>query len=178
MMSEYSALETAARLLDRASEQISSVGRALDDARKLVSSNDCGAAQSAHTDMVMHAEDDSYLRSAPSDKEMMTIARKLIAYRKARDEALKLPHLFVDPAWEILLDLFIAGGRKKRVGVSNTCANMAIPESTALRYLKALEDYALIEISPTGPESDDVYVALSRGTRNSMINILSNQGGF
>ncbi|HEX7783144.1 MAG TPA: MarR family transcriptional regulator [Sphingobium sp.] len=51
---------------------------------------------------------------------------------------------FSDPAWHILLDLFIAAVEKKDVSVSSLCVAARVPSSTALRWIKHLADEGLV----------------------------------
>lgn len=52
--------------------------------------------------------------------------------------------LFFDPAWEIMLDLFIARCRNKEICVSSACVASNAPPSTALRYLGLLIDQGIV----------------------------------
>lgn len=47
-------------------------------------------------------------------------------------------HLFADPAWDMLLDLFQAEIAQLRVPVSSLCIAAAVPATTALRWLKTM----------------------------------------
>ena len=53
--------------------------------------------------------------------------------------------LLGEPAWDILLDLFIQGVRNKRISVSSACKASACPDTTALRWLASLEAKTLVE---------------------------------
>jgi hypothetical protein len=53
--------------------------------------------------------------------------------------------LFGEPAWDILLDLFIAGREGKRVPVTSACIGAAVPTTTALRWLTLLEQRGLVQ---------------------------------
>ena len=52
--------------------------------------------------------------------------------------------LFADPAWDILLDLYLARLEQRRTTVSSLCAAAATPATTALRYINALVDRGLV----------------------------------
>lgn len=52
--------------------------------------------------------------------------------------------LFGEPAWDMLLDAAIMEGRGKRVSVTSACLASAVPTTTALRYLAALEERELM----------------------------------
>lgn len=55
------------------------------------------------------------------------------------------PELFGEPAWDLLLDLFIARLHNKRVSVTSACYAADVPSTTALRWLGILADRNLIE---------------------------------
>lgn len=67
-------------------------------------------------------------------------------YRSRRDrERLFDDGIFADPAWDLLLDLFVRSERNEQVSISSACHAASVPEATALRYLKALTEKAYIE---------------------------------
>ncbi len=53
-------------------------------------------------------------------------------------------NLFSEPAWDILLDLFIQHERDKSVSVTSACLASGVPATTALRWLRVLEEQELI----------------------------------
>ena len=57
--------------------------------------------------------------------------------------------LFADPAWDILLDLYLSRLDQRRTTVSNLCAAAATPATTALRYINTLVDRGLIVRNPS-----------------------------
>lgn len=70
------------------------------------------------------------------------LARQLYAARRKREKF--LPDLFADPAWDILLDLFIAKVEGKGITVSSACIASAAPPTTGLRYVALLQERKLI----------------------------------
>lgn len=53
-------------------------------------------------------------------------------------------HLFRDPAWDMLLELFVAEEQGKPVSVSSLCYASGVPPTTALRYIALLQKHELI----------------------------------
>ena len=53
--------------------------------------------------------------------------------------------LFFDPAWAILIDLYQSHQRGQRLSVSAVCCGSGVPETTALRYVRVLEQRGYIE---------------------------------
>ncbi|QHL91531.1 winged helix DNA-binding protein [Sphingomonas changnyeongensis] len=73
-------------------------------------------------------------------------AETLYELRRARDVFFgKNADLFCEPAWDMLLDVFIAQTRGRKLSVSDACLGSGVPTTTALRWLTLLEERALIE---------------------------------
>ena len=73
------------------------------------------------------------------------MALQLYRDRRRRAEVFGAENLFREPAWDILLDLYIAAHNGTEVSVTSACVGAAVPETTALRWLKVLEDANLVE---------------------------------
>ena len=79
-----------------------------------------------------------------SDEALATVAQRIYRARGRRAHHLP-PDLFGEPAWDILLDLFVALVRGKRIRTTSAVLAARAPGSTGLRWLAALEDHGLIE---------------------------------
>ena len=66
------------------------------------------------------------------------------AARRRRDRFLPAD-LVGEPAWDILLDLYIAWKRGHAVSTSSACLGAHVPATTALRWLQVLQDRGLID---------------------------------
>jgi hypothetical protein len=71
------------------------------------------------------------------------------------------PDLFCDPAWDMLLDLYLQESVQRRVCVSNLCIASYAPSSTALRWIRVLEDADLVERSRDPADGRRVFVRLT-----------------
>jgi DNA-binding MarR family transcriptional regulator len=69
---------------------------------------------------------------------LVVIARKIIKGRELRSQNLR-QGLFSDPAWDMLLDLFLARLVGQKVCVSSLCIASRVPATTALRWIKDME---------------------------------------
>lgn len=69
--------------------------------------------------------------------------RKLIEARRLRAQFLG-EHLFADPAWDILLQVYATQLAEQRAAVQALCAASTVPETTALRWIRTLEDKGLL----------------------------------
>ena len=71
------------------------------------------------------------------------LAETLIRARRLRNSHFD-GDLFADPAWDILLDLFVQRGAGKRVSVTSACIASSVPQTTALRWIALLEERGLL----------------------------------
>jgi len=106
------------------------------------------------------------------------LARKAYAARRRRAAIFGNPDLFGEPAWDILLDLYIAHVERKDVSVSSACIGSAAPPTTGLRWLGVLADHGLVlrehdpadqrrvlvRLTPAGLDAMDRYFTLAAGT--------------
>ena len=74
---------------------------------------------------------------------VVDLARRMYELRRRRDAAF-VDGLFSEPAWDILLHLFIAGAEGRVVSAISACDGAAAPQTTALRKLKQLQEARLI----------------------------------
>jgi predicted transcriptional regulator len=109
-----------------------------------------------------------------SDEKLKTIAEWLYSeriYRSAQFNSL----LFGEPAWDMLLDLFIQKVAGRRVSSGSLCLGANVPLTTGLRYIELLEDdglvrrytpaddkrLALVEYTPDGYKRMREYLSLA-----------------
>lgn len=78
-----------------------------------------------------------------SPKRLLALARMIYRARRGRAEVFAA-ELFADPAWDILLDLFIAELCGKHVSTTRLCLAAAVPATTAHRYVAHLESMGLV----------------------------------
>ncbi len=83
-------------------------------------------------------------RPARPARGALALARRTYALRRKRSGIFGNPDLFGEPAWDILLDLFIAAGEGKTVSVSSACIGSAAPATTGLRWLGVLAEEGLV----------------------------------
>ncbi|WP_420137943.1 hypothetical protein [Sphingomonas sp.] len=77
----------------------------------------------------------------------VAIAKRILKFRRKR-EALLGAGLFADPAWDMLLDLLVAEEAGQTVSISSLCIASAVPATTALRWIKALEQVGYVAVRP------------------------------
>lgn len=96
------------------------------------------------------------------------LARATYQARRLRSQFFAGPDLFGEPAWDILLDLFINASEGKPVPVTSACIGAAVPTTTALRWLSILETRGLVEREADGSDARRVFVRLTPKARASM----------
>lgn len=72
------------------------------------------------------------------------IAQLEYNFRRKRDKIFFGFKIFSDPAWDILLDLFIAEHKGIRLPTSSVALGSGVPATTTLRWLYLLEEKGLI----------------------------------
>lgn len=106
------------------------------------------------------AEGTDDARIPPVSPQAVAVARELYAVRRRR-----LRHLPADlmgePAWDMLLDLFLAAAEQRRVPTTSACIGAHVPPTTALRWLRIMEGRGLVEREQDGSDGRRTFVRLS-----------------
>ncbi len=93
--------------------------------------------------------------------EAVRRAEELYLARRRRDRVFQEFDLFGEPAWDMMLDLFVMQAHDRQVSVSSSCIASAAPATTALRYIKKLEDYEIITTAADPYDRRRRYLKLS-----------------
>lgn len=84
------------------------------------------------------------ISSAPEPNEaadeaiMGRLVKEILRSRRRRDSIFE-PELFGEPAWDILLELYAADCIDRKLSISSVCYVSGVPATTALRWIKKLE---------------------------------------
>jgi DNA-binding MarR family transcriptional regulator len=73
-----------------------------------------------------------------------------------------------DPHWLMMLELFIAGEEQRLVSVSSLCMAAGVPSTTALRYVRTLEDKGVFERTVHPKDRRICHIQLSADARRQM----------
>jgi DNA-binding MarR family transcriptional regulator len=103
----------------------------------------------------------SSLRGLELDNDLWLLAAKDMYKERMDRRRFFSPDLFGEPAWDILLDLYIAEKENEPVSVSAACLGAQVPMTTALRYLKLLEEQGLITREPDARDGRRHHVRIS-----------------
>jgi hypothetical protein len=80
----------------------------------------------------------------PSDSVLVELARQIYDARRKRSVLHGWAHLFGEPAWDMLLDLFVAAHEQRSISITSACIASGVPTTTALRWLHTLEEEGLV----------------------------------
>lgn len=108
------------------------------------------------------------LRAGRDVRSHLALARKAYALRRKRAAIFGNPDLFGEPAWDILLDLYIAQAEGKPVSVSSACIGSAAPSTTGLRWLGVLADEGLVVRENDSNDNRRVLVRLTSAGMTAM----------
>lgn len=87
-------------------------------------------------------------------------ARRLYAMRGARSAAFG-DDLFGEPAWDMLLDLFVSAADGRKLSVSAVCIGSRCSPATAHRYLVLLEESGIVARVPDAMDHRRHFVRLT-----------------
>ena len=94
-------------------------------------------------------------------------AESCYAARRRRDRFFQ-GTLFGEPAWDILLDLYLAGERGTPVSISSACLAGGTAPTTGLRWLSILDDHGLTERERNASDGRMSWIRLSEKGRLQM----------
>jgi DNA-binding MarR family transcriptional regulator len=107
-----------------------------------------------------------------SEDESIEIARCILAMRRLRDRL--LGEFFSEPAWDILLDLYVQTHEGKIVTVSQLSLSTGAPPTTALRWINTMAETGLLARRSDEADGRRVVVSLSdRGEENMRLLLAS-----
>lgn len=91
---------------------------------------------------------------------VLETARRAYEERKSRSELIGSKEIFGEPAWDLLLDLFIHQSNDENVTVKAASLHPDTPASTTIRWLRVLEHNGLLEthIDPANSEQHLVHL--------------------
>ena len=114
--------------------------------------------------------------SGHKDAELAEHAENL--YRERQQRMRFFPsNIFSDPAWDILLDLFINGARNRPISITSACIAGGIPGTTGLRWLGVLEKEGLLVRETSGDDARVTWVRLSPHGMNAMRAFIADASG-
>jgi DNA-binding MarR family transcriptional regulator len=115
---------------------------------------------------------------APSlHADPLETAQRLLGFRRQRDAAFSSAGydkgMFGEPVWDMLLDLYVAGKRGRKISVSSLCIAAAVPQTTALRHINMMLKKGLVKRQPDPDDARRVWIELTDTTVDLMSILLS-----
>jgi DNA-binding MarR family transcriptional regulator len=99
------------------------------------------------------------------------LAEQIYNERQRRDRFFPAD-LFGEPAWDILLDLFVASRSNQPRSIKEVCISSRVPDATALRYIGQLAAYGLVERRPDKTDQRRKFLRLSPTGYRHMLDYL------
>jgi hypothetical protein len=100
-------------------------------------------------------------RPSPRNETTLETARRLYKARQLRTDFVGEKDLFGEPAWDILLDLFIRQAGAEPFSVEDAVINANTSRATGLRWVQALMHHGLVAIAPAAIDTDQQLVQLT-----------------
>lgn len=106
------------------------------------------------------SHEESLIRQSRTPLPDPRLTRNVIRARQLRQRFFS-PDLFADPAWDMLLDLTLARAEHRRVSVTSLCIASGVPTTTALRWIKLLEQAGLVKRIEDDTDRRRAFVTLT-----------------
>lgn len=117
---------------------------------------------------------DSKVEVRPRDRR--EFARRILRVRQQRNAILGADS-FRDPAWDMLLDLYVQDADHKGTMISALCIASGVPQTTALRYIYRLEQLGLVQTTDHPTDQRRTMVSLSDDARPRVERLLDMMQG-
>ncbi len=105
---------------------------------------------------------------------LAAIAQAEYASRRRR-EGLFCKSLFADPAWDMLLDLYVQRHAGRPISIHSLCVASSVPQTTAVRWIGRLEEHGMISRSPCLKDHRVIHVTLTESAVRTMQTYLRGQ---
>lgn len=109
---------------------------------------------------------------APDSQMLRRIGEAILEDRRKRSLIFN-PSMFGEPAWELLLNLFVLDWDGPRLTVGGLAEVAKIPMTTALRWLGYLEAQNLVQRREHPNDARTAFISLTDSGRAAMKNYLS-----
>lgn len=93
-------------------------------------------------------------------QDLARAVKRILRFRDLRNEMFD-DHLFADPAWDMMLEIFMCDLTQQRISVSAACAGSRVPATTGLRWAKLLEKRGILTRRNDPLDSRRVHLSLS-----------------
>ena len=101
------------------------------------------------------------------------LAWEIVRSRRRRAAVFRSSDLFGEPAWDILLGLYVAGQAQQKLSVSGVCDVARVPLTTGLRWIERLEKEGWVHRSPDPVDRRRFWVLLTERASTLMRSYLA-----
>lgn len=101
------------------------------------------------------------------EDETVVIAKRMLMLRRLRDTVLG-GEFFSDPAWDMLLDLYVQTRADAPVAVSSLCVAAGVPPTTGLRWIHKMVAAGVLVRSNDPADARRVFVSFGPEAEESM----------
>jgi DNA-binding MarR family transcriptional regulator len=115
-------------------------------------------------------------KAAVRPRDRREFARRILRVRQQRNAILGADS-FRDPAWDMLLDLYVQDADHKGTMISALCIASGVPQTTALRYIYRLEQLGLVQTTDHPTDQRRTMVSLSDKARPRVERLLDMMQG-
>ncbi len=117
-------------------------------------------------------------RPSAGDDPLAEAARAMYRSRRRRSRHFDaFSDGFGEPMWDIMLDLFVAGREGRLVSISSATIAAEVPPTTALRWLKGMEQDGMIERRDDPHDGRRTYVQLTAHVEIAMERYIKDVAG-
>jgi len=114
----------------------------------------------------------SVVDNAHLHKRLLSAARSLGDLRRKQKLFFGQAGMFSDPAWDILLSIFIDEGSSRPSYVKSVTVGAELPDTTALEWIRRLEHCGLIVGRPDPADRRRRLLSLTPSGRNGIVAVL------
>jgi DNA-binding MarR family transcriptional regulator len=109
------------------------------------------------------------IRQQQLDLGLTETAKALYRARRQREHYFgALAEAFSEPAWDLMLDLFIARREGRRVSVTSAAIAANVPSTTALRWIMLLEEQGVVSREPDARDRRRTWLCLEESAYRQM----------
>lgn len=108
-------------------------------------------------------------------EEKVFTAENLYKLRRKRDR-LFIPGLFSDPAWDLLLDLYVSEKARKKICTTSACIAAGVPASTGLRWINILVQNGYLQREEDPGDARRSLVSLTATARHALETLFEDSG--
>ncbi len=104
------------------------------------------------------------------------LAKEILRTRGQREAYFGMP-IFGEPAWDMILDLFISHEERRSVSISGLAVVAGVPGSTAYRWIERMTSMGLLIQTPDETDGRRTFVTLEREFLSKVRSYLSRAAG-